>query len=157
MGVPEQDLRADQPRVRHPLPQSWLQPRTASLMDIAVDFDGTLVDQQLQWLPGALEALQRMVKAGHKVIIHSCRANWPEGMASIEHKLQAAGLGIPIWDQPGKPAADIYVDDRAVHFANNWAEIIVQLERAAGLTHMAPTIRTRKPSQRRRPPVSGWH
>lgn len=126
-------------------------------MDIAVDFDGTLVDKQLEWLPGAVDALRRMLHVGHRVTIHTCRANWPEGIASVEAKLIGAGLVIPIWDQPGKPAADLYIDDRAVHFDGNWAAITPHLDRAADRQHQAPSIRA-KPGRPRRPkPSPGFH
>ena len=53
-------------------------------MKIAIDFDGTLVDDKhpyddletpLRLLPGALDALQAMKRAGHVLIVWSGRAN----------------------------------------------------------------------------------
>lgn len=127
-------------------------------MIVAVDWDGTLVVTTTQeWTTGAVDALRSIVHAGHEVIIHSCRANWPEGMASMEAKLASVGLNLPIWADRGKPAADVYLDDRGVYFDGNWAVIVGQLNRAAGVVKQAPSIRAKPPLRNRRSKPVGWH
>ena len=126
-------------------------------MIFAIDFDGTLVDgpqpkgRPLRWLPGAKDALDALLAAGHHVIILSCR-NSPEvcepwmfeqmvgwfldhdylrqdGSVAEEHE------GELIVDEGrGKPFADYYIDDRAIRFdhlaihgqfrGSTWATII---------------------------------
>lgn len=118
-------------------------------MVVACDWDQTLVDTKSQeWLPGAQQAVRRMLHAGHTVIVHTCRANWPEGVAQVRHKLSAAGLPVEVWTDAGKPAADLYVDDRAVHFGGDWGPIVAQLERKK----MAGSVKTRRPARRQ-----VWH
>lgn len=99
-------------------------------MRVVLDWDGTLVDAQSQeWLPDAEWALGRMVKAGWKVTVLSCRASWPEGRASIEAKLDDSRLSaIDVTDV--KPQADVYVDDKAVRFGGDWAAIFSDIREA---------------------------
>lgn len=91
----------------------------------AIDFDGTLVRRggpPLRWRRGAKEALRRMVAAGHRLILHSCRCNPPQDEEDAKRYeemiafLQAEGalvLFAEVWQSPGKPIADVYIDDRA--------------------------------------------
>lgn len=105
-------------------------------MTVAVDWDDTLVDAKSQeWLPDALEALRRLLRDGHRVIIHTCRANWPEGLASIEAKLEQAGVsGVRVWTEHGKPHAHLYVDNLAVRFDGDWRPIV-------DLVHSTPPVK----------------
>lgn len=96
----------------------------------------------LQWRPGALEFLRATYDAGIKVIIHSCRLTphtdgsgagdadyyWRTGVIVSEFllegwrmrmqlvaTLQAVNLldMVELWEAPGKPLADVYVDDKS--------------------------------------------
>lgn len=100
-------------------------------MRVVLDWDGTLVDPRSQeWLTDAEWALGKMVKAGWKVTVLSCRATWPEGRASIEAKLDDSRLSaIDVTDV--KPLADVYVDDRALRFGGDWAEVFADIKEAA--------------------------
>lgn len=96
---------------------------------LAVDWDNTLIDYRTkEWLPGAREALSSCLMGKRKVVIHSCTANWPEGLASIEAKLRSDGfLGHPlltIHTGPGKPIADLYVDDKGLRFDGDWPAVL---------------------------------
>lgn len=111
---------------------------------IAIDFDETLVEGAPPRLKaGALEALALAKRAGHYLILHSCRATvtghspiledeasrfWQDGTVpgpvrfqwdlfdEMRRVLKAAGalqLFDEIWQSPGKPLADLYLDDLA--------------------------------------------
>ena len=97
-------------------------------MIVAVDLDGTLLDGD-DWMPGALDALYWLAKR-HQVVIHSCRANWHEGLMEIHRILAEAGLKHPhvvVHCAPGKPSADVYIDDRALQHRGDWGETIAKL------------------------------
>lgn len=93
----------------------------------AIDWDGVIHD----WdhpvagrklgppMLHAKEVMQALFDAGHTIIIHSC--NRPEVIAKW-----MAFYNIPyhlIWDQPGKPVADWYVDDNALRF-ESWQQVL---------------------------------
>ena len=121
-------------------------PDLAGRVVFAVDYDGTLVEPDLegnpQWRPAALEFLRAANDAGVKIIIHSCRLTphtdgsgagdadyyWRTGVIpsqfllegwrmrmQLVETLQLAGLleQVELWEAPGKPLADVYVDDRS--------------------------------------------
>lgn len=97
-------------------------------MRVAVDLDRTLVDGN-DWLPGAVDAL-RWIARRHEVTIHTCRANYQEGILSVYGLLADAGLKHPkvtVWSAPGKPDADVYIDDKALRFRGDWDETIREL------------------------------
>lgn len=90
----------------------------------AVDWDDTLVDVKTQeWLPNAPQALRTLLHDG-PVIIYTCRANWPEGLASIEAKLQETftlhwrTLGLSIV---------------GTRFTGDWAQTLRELQRGTVL------------------------
>jgi phosphoglycolate phosphatase-like HAD superfamily hydrolase len=103
---------------------------------LALDFDGVIHDYRNPVegrkmgppMPGAKEALQRLEDLGHSVIIHTCKPP----------KVVAAWMdyfGIPyeqIWDLPGKPQADAYIDDLAIRFSD-WGQVMRDLENLHGI------------------------
>lgn len=95
----------------------------------AIDFDHTIWDTpNNQPLPQAREALSIIRERGIKIVIHSCNnKSW------IEKCLSHADIRFDwIWDQQGKPIADIYIDDCGFSFAGDWTKalpaILKQLE-----------------------------
>lgn len=102
-------------------------------MVIAVDFDGTVVNHEFPAIgslkEGAKEALIALKKAGHKIIIWTCRAGQHERdvrafllendipFDSINNPVMGADLGTR------KVYADLYIDDKAVRFEDNWPEL----------------------------------
>ena len=93
---------------------------------VAIDWDATLVDDDQEWLPGALDGLRWLRKEKHKVIIHSARCNWDGGRDQIESKLAKHKLS---FDVVSKPYADFYIDDKALKFTR-WPEAIKEVRSA---------------------------
>lgn len=103
----------------------------------ALDWDGTLVDPQSQeWLPGARLGLLSLLQESRAIIVHTCRANWPEGRAAIEAKLESEPalrhyLRAGVLTMEGKPRADDYLDNQAIHFSGSWPKALLDLRQAA--------------------------
>lgn len=108
---------------------------------IAIDFDGTLCDvmpHDDNWpmgpvKEGAKDLLKAWTKAGHYLIIHTARIS---GRPTDDRQFDAIrdyldSQDVPfdlIWDESGKPIADIYIDDRAIRFTN-WPMVAHQVQR----------------------------
>ena len=91
-------------------------------MKVCVDWDATLVDDNQEWLEGAVDSLVRMLGWKWELTIQSCRAEWPEGKQQIVDKLREERLHhVSVTDR--KPYADVYVDDKGVTFTN-WADVL---------------------------------
>lgn len=116
----------------------------AAARTVAVDFDGVLHDWQGKYeppsdppIPGALEALKKLVDSGARVVIFSARCccfdqhplsvapqrdeiiSWlsKHGAQRDTHYHEVVGC---------KPVAAVYVDDRAVRFTD-WASASEQI------------------------------
>lgn len=123
---------------------------------VAIDLDGTLAYYK-GWngehtpigrpLEGALELSNKLIEAGHKIIIHTTRVtpinnppkgdwSYTPGMGSInDQQFEWSGYlekqirnwlnenefneDIEIWTNIGKPLADIYIDDKAFNVFKN--------------------------------------
>lgn len=103
---------------------------------VVLDWDGTLVpsawpEKPTVLLPGAIEALHALHKAGFHLTVNSARltpfdphTHLPRdpGLVAAEYQyvrstLDRAGLTfVDIWQLPGKPPGSAYVDDRAYHY-----------------------------------------
>lgn len=94
---------------------------------VAVDYDGTLVDTTQHWLPGAEQALRAILTRGHRVIIHSARANSDTGRKQIEARLGPLAQRVTI--KP-KPEADVYIDNKGLRFTN-WSDALTHLRHLA--------------------------
>lgn len=102
-------------------------------MTFAIDFDGTIHNPTKREVgyklgtpyPYAQEALLALHQAGHKIIVHSCNnpkviRNWMEYFCIPFDAIWGESPG----DYGQKPIADVYIDDKAIRFENNWAEIV---------------------------------
>lgn len=116
-------------------------------MRVCIDIDGTLCEikqahqtyADVQPLAGAVEQLKAMRDAGYYIILATARhmktCDSNVGMVIArqgkmllqwldEHEIEYD----EIWF--GKPNADLYIDDRALRFNNNWQDIsIADLEK----------------------------
>jgi hypothetical protein len=67
--------------------------------------------------------------------VHTCRALWPEGLASVEAKLLEvpavrAAYGDRVEIAP-KPRASVYVGDNYVNFGGNWPRTLIAMREVA--------------------------
>ncbi len=112
-------------------------------MRIAIDLDGVLCPvkepeasyESLEPLPGAVDRLRELRRAGHYVIILTARhmktCNGNVGLVTQRiAKLTLDWLERHGFEYDeihfGKPNAEVYIDDRAVRF-NSWAETTDEL------------------------------
>lgn len=94
------------------------------LMVVAIDFDHTIWNSaRNEPMQGVREAINLLREKGIKVVIHSCnRASW------IERCLNDQDIRYDwIWDDKGKPVADLYIDDCGFHFTGIWKEALPQI------------------------------
>jgi len=108
-----------------------------------IDFDGTLCKFAFPDVgpiePNVKEALETLKKAGYTIKIHSCRTAtyWGREDERAEHIMVIRDF---LWDYQlpydeiilsptmDKPIADVYIDDRAIKYDNNWLEIADKLK-----------------------------
>lgn len=121
----------------HPHSTSRIRGLPVSKPLIAVDFDGTCVENLWpamgDWLPGAVDHLHKLTEFAI-LTIHTSRIApmMPDGttrrtqeavfmeVARIRNKLDEAGLRhVSIHTQPWKPGAVAYLDDKAVRFSGH--------------------------------------
>lgn len=90
-------------------------------MILAIDFDNTIHDlnnpiegrKMGKPMPGAVEAIENLVEAGHTVIIHTLMATSPSGAKVVSEWLEY--YDIPHHGVTAiKPKADYYIDDKAI-------------------------------------------
>lgn len=96
---------------------------------VAVDFDGTISSDFI----GARKALEALVRKGHYIVIWSSRnsyrqhgSNVPNLMKEMQDSLREHHVPfheIDLGDN-GKFHAQVYIDDKAIRFENNWDEIV---------------------------------
>lgn len=123
---------------------------------VAVDFDGVIHGYQSGWqgltkipdppVPGAFDALFRLLDAGFQVAVYSSRSGSFRGRWAMQRWMQReitkhwlAGGSLPsgveaeCWGDAGgvwrkftwprfKPSAILTIDDRAVTFNGNWSD-----------------------------------
>ena len=125
MGATHQRIREESRKEK----QTWRS------LTIAIDFDGVLHRYSKGWgdgsiydqaIPGAARALKRMRLEGHRVVIFSTRAypfhpftgeRQESQVPEMEQWLKENGIQFDeIWTRPFKPAADVFIDDRAYRF-----------------------------------------
>ena len=98
---------------------------------ICFDFDGVIHSYTSGWqgvdnIPdppteGCKETINLLKKKGHRIVVHSTRCQTQEGREAIGNYLLTHDIEV---DEicTHKPAAIIYIDDRAIQFNGNWNE-----------------------------------
>lgn len=103
----------------------------ASKQTIAVDFDGVIHAYSKGWadgtiydppIAGAMDALLNLMNRGYKIVIFSAR---PAELIRPWMELHWTFKMYPMPEITNiKPAAIAYIDDRAVKFNGDWAEML---------------------------------
>lgn len=105
-------------------------------MQIIIDMDGTICTEERTYSRSlarpkeqAVESINALYDAGHTLIIYSART-WMEFEMTTawlkEHGVKYHQLVL------GKPIGDVWIDDRALRFEDNWKEITDKLNRRDG-------------------------
>lgn len=123
---------------------------------VALDWDGTLVENVWPrrdgiWLPGAVDAMKEMDEFA-QMIIHTARiapvmpqSGTPRSVGEIQEeineirkRLDSIGMRhVKIHTDPWKPGADVFVDDRAVHYPGrkqSWRNIVPKIAAMCGVS-----------------------
>ena len=105
---------------------------------ICLDFDGVIHSYTSGWqgisiIPdpptsGCKETINLLRNSGHKVVVHSTRCQTQEGRDAIENYLSTHGIEVDGVCEH-KPAAIIYIDDRAIQFSGNWDETMTSISK----------------------------
>lgn len=131
---------------------------------IVCDLDDTLVMKQQMELddpsmpvepqdtpiPGAVEAMTELAQQGHRLTVFTARfAPMPDEVRQrlkeeIEASLQALGFPeMEVWTGTTKPDADIFIDNKAVTFDQDWPLALAQTQAMLedrGLAQQAPAF-----------------
>lgn len=109
-------------------------------MRIVVDLDGTICEiregnqqySDVEPIPGAIESLKLLKKAGHDIIIYTAR-NMKTYNGNTGKVIANIGLITLCWLEKykvpydeivfGKPQGDLYIDDLAIPF-ENWKDVL---------------------------------
>ena len=100
-------------------------------LKIVIDIDGTILEEKTVKerpkaipLPGAVHAVNKLYEMGHIIIIHTAR---PESdLELVSEQLDKYGIKYHHLAL-GKPAGDIFIDDRAFTFKNwvgDWDSLV---------------------------------
>lgn len=103
---------------------------------ICFDFDGVIHSYVSGWhgnnvandppVPGIAEVIRKLYNEGWEIYVHSSRCATLAGLQTIQNYLNR--YEIPYTDiTPYKPAAKIYVDDRAICFDGNSEKLLRQI------------------------------
>jgi len=113
------------------------------LKNLAIDFDGVVHNFDKGWhdgtcygdpIPGALEAIKELSKDWN-IIIFSSKVrpdrpvvNGKTGQQLVEEWLREHQVYKYVQEiTHEKPRAEYYIDDKAIHFKNNWKEILERI------------------------------
>lgn len=102
-------------------------------MQIIIDMDGTICSEERMYSrclakpkEGAVDAVNSLYDTGNTIIIYTART-WVEYEMTVDW-LQRYDVKYHQLFM-GKPVGDVWIDDRAIQFENNWNEIIEKLRR----------------------------
>lgn len=101
-------------------------------MQIIIDIDGTICSEERTFSrslatpkENAVESVNKLYDNGHTIILYTART-WVEYEMTVDwlkrYNVKYHQLFM------GKPIGDVWIDDRAIQFKDNWEEIINTLE-----------------------------
>lgn len=100
-------------------------------MQIIVDLDGTICTEEKTYsrslakpIPGAIDAINRLYESGNTIIIYSARTWMEYEMTFNWLKVHGVNFHQLIL---GKPIGDVWIDDRALRFEDNWDFVLGEL------------------------------
>lgn len=102
-------------------------------MQIIIDLDGTICTEEKTYSRSlaapkehAVESVNALYDRGHTIIIYSART-WLEFEMTTEwlNRNQVKYHQLVM----GKPIGDVWIDDRALRFEDNWMEIVERLNK----------------------------
>lgn len=114
---------------------------------VCVDFDGTIarydgwkgVDVLGDPIPGAKEGLEWLRERGNQICIWTTRGNKDKIQEWLEDNQMPFDFinDAPVYDHqnPGKPPAKYFIDDRAVRFEGSWLRVRRQIEELEEIEH----------------------
>jgi beta-phosphoglucomutase-like phosphatase (HAD superfamily) len=104
---------------------------------VVFDFDGVIHSYTSGWkgpniipdppVPGIKEAIAEIRAAGYEVVVVSTRCAFINGLRAIEKYLNKYGIEVDDI-QKEKPPAIVYIDDRAICFDGNPAELLGKIQ-----------------------------
>jgi ribonucleotide monophosphatase NagD (HAD superfamily) len=106
---------------------------------ICVDLDGTLVSEDGMGgeapIPGSVEAMNMLAQQGHRLTVFTARLGAMPAQMREQMKQEIiqtlAQYGFPqmeVWTATHKPGCDLFIDDRAVTFDNDWDLALSQVQ-----------------------------
>ncbi len=100
---------------------------------IAIDFDGTICkDKKFPDIgepeQGVKEALSKIKDLGYDILIYTCRSKDTEELEVVREWLDKYEIPYDSIFEGEKPFAKFYIDDRAIEFKGNWAEVLEEIE-----------------------------
>jgi len=108
---------------------------------MCIDFDGTISEYEGREpgppKPGVRKALRKFKKQGYIICVYTCRTNLVlretpiacmDEVRMIEKYMNRHSIPFDLVLNNQKPIADIYIDNRAIGYRDNWDKVVKEVE-----------------------------